>query len=199
MTYPLLLFELSALAFGIAYIVCAHKKINYSWICGIISALGIIIVDIQKTQLYFDALLHVFFMGMSILGLYLWSKGASAKKEIRISKMPMISYALYILISVVISAVAGYLMDINTEARYPYLDCLQLMLSVFATFLIIYCVINAWSYWIIVDLISITLYTLTGAYILAILYLAYLVSNAIKWGDWQKRYKLQKPKYRTSS
>jgi len=165
MTYPLLIFELSALVFGIAYIVCAHKKINYSWICGIISALCIIIVDIHKTQLYFDALLHVFFMGMSMLGLYLWSKGASAKKIIRISKMPILSFVLYIMISIVISAAAGYLLDVNTDARYPYLDCFQLMMSVFATFLIIYCVINAWAYWILVDIISIILYALTGAYI----------------------------------
>lgn len=194
MTYPLLLVELSALIFGLAYIVCAHKKVNQSWICGIISAICIIIIDIEKTQLYFDALLHVFFMGMSMLGLYLWSKSGEAKKEIRISKMPWLSYGLYIGVSIVISAVAGYLMEINTDARYPYLDCFQMMMSVFATFLIIYCVINAWSYWVLVDIISITLYILTGAYILAVLYLAYLTSNTMKWIDWRKKYSAQKPK-----
>ena len=195
MTYPLLITELIALGFGLAYIICAHKKNNYSWICGIISAICIIIVDIQKTQLYFDALLHVFFMCMSILGLYLWTEGGVSKKEIRISKMPWLSFGLYILISTVISGVAGYLLDVNTDARYPYIDCFQMMMSVFATFLIIYCMINAWAYWVIVDIISIALYTLTGAYILAFLYVAYLVSNSIKWKEWYKRYKAQKPKY----
>lgn len=192
MSHPLLLVEISALVFGLIYIVCAHKKANYSWICGMLSALCIIIVDIKKTGLYFDAILHVFFMCMSILGLYLWSKGATAKKEIRISKMPWMSYLLYILVSIIISAVAGYLMDTTTAARYPYLDCFQMMMSVFATFLIIYCIINAWSYWILVDVISIVLYIITGAYVLASLYLAYLISNSIKWRDWYHRYKLQK-------
>jgi len=111
-----------------------------------------------------------------------------AKKEIRISKMSWLNYFIYIFISVIISGVAGYLMDINTDAVYPYLDCFQMMMSVFATFLIIYCVINAWSYWILVDIISITLYALTGAYILAVLYFAYLVSNLLKWKDWHVRY-----------
>jgi len=196
MVYPFFFVELAALVFGLAYIFCAYKKINYSWICGIISALCIIITDIHKTHLYFDAILHVFFMGMSILGLYLWSKGAVAKKEIRISKMPWLNFFLYIFISVVISAVAGYLMDINTDARYPYLDCFHLMMSVFATFLIIYCVINAWAYWLIVDLISIAIYVMTGAYILAILYLAYLISNSMKWKDWLSRYQ-QQPRRRS--
>jgi len=184
----LLLVEAGALVSGLIYIVCAYRKINYSWICGIISAGCIIYVDLEKTHLYFDVILHVFFMMMSILGVYLWTKGAAAKKEIRISKMSWLNYFIYIFISVIISGVAGYLMDINTDAVYPYLDCFQMMMSVFATFLIIYCVINAWSYWILVDIISITLYALTGAYILAVLYFAYLVSNLLKWKDWHVRY-----------
>jgi len=191
MTHFLLYIEIAALVFGLAYIICAYNKINYSWICGIISAFCIIVIDIKKTGLYFDAILHVFFMFMSILGLYLWSKGATAKKEIRISKMPWLSYFIYIFISIVISAIAGYLMDVNTDARFPYIDCFQMMMSVFATFLIIYCVINAWSYWVLVDIISISLYALTGAYILAILYLAYLISNILKWRDWSIRWKQQ--------
>ena len=180
--------ELAGLIFGLAYILCAHFKTNISWCFGIISALCIIIVDVTKTQLYFDALLHVFFLSMSSIGLYLWWKGSRTKKVIRISKMPLTSYLVYLFISVLIAAAAGYLMDMQSDAAYPYLDCFQMMLSIFATFLIIYCVINAWSYWILVDIISIVLYAITGAYLLVVLYTAYLVSNAIMWRQWALQY-----------
>ena len=164
--------EFGGLILGLAYIICAHKKSNISWLFGILSAVCIIIVNVTETHLYFDAVLHSFFLLMSLVGLYLWSQGSQTKKEIRISKMPMSSYLGYLLISIIISGAAGYLLDTQTDAMYPYVDCFQMMLSIFATFLIIYCVINAWSYWIIVDIMSVALYVLTGAYLLALLYLS---------------------------
>ena len=183
--------ELLGLLSGVAYILLAYRQSNYSWCFGIVSALAIIYVDVTKTFLFFDAILHVFFLFMSCIGLYLWSTGADAKKVIRISKMPWISYASYIFISILIAGAAGYLFDQQTDAMYPYLDAFQMMLSIFATFLIIYCVINAWTYWIIVDVISIGLYTMTEAYLLAVLYLFYLISNAMKWRDWRRQYALR--------
>ena len=71
-------------------------------------------------------------------------------------------------------------------------------LSIFATFLIIYCVINAWSYWIIVDVLSIVLYVMTQAYLLAILYVAYLISNSLMWRQWTLDYKQQSLKKQQS-
>lgn len=180
--------ELLGLLFGLAYIFCAHFKTNFSWLFGILSAACIIYIDVVKTHLYFDAILHIFFMFMSLIGLYLWWQGAETKKVIRISTMPLSSYLTYLFISVLIAGAAGYLFDQQGNAAYPYLDCFQMMLSIFSTFLIIYCVLNAWSYWIIVDLISIGLYFMTGAYLLSLLYLAYLISNAIMWKKWRVEY-----------
>lgn len=186
--------ECGGLLFGLIYIFCAQNKTNYSWFFGIASAVCIIIVDVTETYLYFDAILHSFFLIMSLIGLYLWYQGAESKKEIRISKMPVLSFVGYLAISMLISGAAGFLFDQQTIAVYTYLDCFQMILSIFATFLIIYCVVNAWSYWILVDIISIILYVLTGAYLLAILYCGYLISNSLKWRDWSKSYKAQKIK-----
>lgn len=180
--------ELIALVSGIAYIICGHYRTNVSWCFGMVSALCIIYVDVVKTQLYFDALLHVFFFAMSSLGMYLWWKGSKTKKVLRISRMSISSYLVYIFISILIALAAGYLMDSQSEANYPYLDCFRMMMSIFATFLIIYCVINAWSYWILVDIISVILYSLTGAFMLAILYGGYMLSNALMWRKWRADY-----------
>ena len=188
----LLFIEVGGLIFGLAYIVLAYMRSNYSWIFGILSALCIIYVDVTKTQLYFDALLHSFFLFMSGIGIYLWYQGADSKKKLRLSKMPWSSYGGYLFVSVLIAGAAGYLFQTQTTAAYPYLDCFQMMLSIFATFLIIYCVINAWSYWIIVDLISIGLYYQTGAYFLALLYVGYLISNSLKWREWAIVYAAQR-------
>ena len=183
--------EILALVSGVAYIVCAFKRTNISWLFGISSAICIIIIDIQITHLYFDAILHGFFALMSLVGIYLWYHGSEPLKKIRISRMSKTSYGTYILVSVLIAGAAGLLLDRKTDAAYPYLDCFQMMLSVFATFLIIYCVIDAWSFWLAVDVISIALYALTGAYLLSLLYVIYLISNMKKWSDWRAQYMVQ--------
>ena len=180
--------EVGGLVFGLCYIFCAHKQTNYSWFFGIASALCIIFVDYYHTKLYFDIILHGFFLIMSCIGLFLWINGAKPKTKIRISQMPLSNFLLYLLVSILISGAAGFLLDTQTEAAFPYLDCFQMMLSIFATFLIIYCILNAWVYWILVDIVSISLYILTGAYLLAILYFGYLISNAIQWQSWRKQY-----------
>lgn len=189
---PLIIVEFTGLVFGLAYIALAYYRSNYSWFCGIISAICIITIDVAKTQLYFDALLHSFFLIMSGIGVYLWYNGSEAPKTIRISKMPWINYLGYLFVSALIAGAAGYLFQEQTSAMYPYVDCFQMMLSIFATFLIIYCVINAWSYWILVDILSIGLYYQTGAYLLAILYVGYLISNSLKWREWAALYSAQK-------
>lgn len=191
--------EWAGLISGVCYILCAHKKTNYSWIFGIVSAACIVFVDITKTHLYFDAILHCFFLMMSVIGMYLWYQGAEAKKKIRISRMSITSYIGYLFISLLISGAAGFLFQEQTDAVLPYLDCFQMMLSIFATFLVIYCVINAWSYWILVDVISISIYIYVGAYLFAVLYIGYLISNGLKWMEWSKMYKSQKPRIRRTS
>jgi len=179
---------------GLGYIYSAYRTSNISWLFGLCSAICIIIVDIRQTHLYFDAILHGFFAIMAFTGLFLWYDGSESKKKIRISRMPLMSFILYIVVSALIAGVAGYLLDTQTDAVYPYLDCFQMMLSIFATFLVIYCMLDAWWYWIIVDLISISLYIVTGAYLLALLYLCYLISNSYKGRQWYARYQSSRNK-----
>ncbi len=91
---------------------------------------------------------------MAISGIVLWRKGKPETQVIRISKMPWSSYAGYLCISLIIGGALGYLLDNNTDAQYAYLDAFSSTLAVFATFLVIYRILDVWSYWLLINLIS---------------------------------------------
>jgi len=184
-------FQWGGFIFGIIYIIIAANKYNHSWIYGLLSAICIVIEDYTYTHLYVDGFLHVLYAFMALSGIFLWRKGTAKTQVIRISKMPLSSYFGYLCISIIIGGALGYLLDNNTDAQYAYLDSFSSTLAVFATFLVIYRILDVWSYWVLINLISIYLYWQTGAILLSILYIAYLSSNIWKWKQWNKDYSLQ--------
>lgn len=184
-------FQWGGFIFGVLYIVFASKQYDHSWIYGLLSAMCIVIEDYTFTQLYADGFLHILYALMAILGIILWKQGKSNDKAIRISKMQVVSYIGYFVISILIGGAAGYLLDQQTTAQYPYLDAFSTTLAIFATCLVIYRVLDVWSYWVLVNLISIFLYWQTGAPLLSLLYIGYLISNLLKWKEWRAIYQEQ--------
>lgn len=185
-------FQWGGFIFGFIYIIIAAKKYNHSWIYGLLSAVCIVIEDYTNTHLYVDGFLHILYAFMAIAGIVLWRKDQPKTQVIRISKMPRSSYIGYLCISIIIGGALGYLLDTNTNAQFAYLDAFSSTLALFATFLVIYRILDVWSYWILINLISIYLYWQTGAILLSILYVAYLTSNILKWKEWDRDYKSQR-------
>ncbi len=184
-------FQWGGLIFGMLYIVFADRQFQHCWIYGFVSAVCIVVEDYTHTRLYADGFLHVMYAMMAILGVFLWRKGKAKEHYIRLSKIGTGTYLGYLLISLLIGGAAGYLLDHETDALFPYLDAFSSTLAVFATFLVIYRVIDVWSFWILINVISIYLYWQTGAPLLGLLYVGYLISNILKWKSWHLQYKLQ--------
>lgn len=173
---------------GLIYIFTAACKWNHCWIYGFVSAIAIAVVDYSVTHLYMDALLHILYAALAILGLFLWNKPGSEKNVMKVSRMSKQNYLGYLLLSGLIAGAAGYLLQTQTDACYPYIDAFVSTLSVFATFLVIYRILDVWSYWLAVNLASIYLYWQTGAPLFSVLYIAYFISNLLKWRYWRKEW-----------
>jgi len=181
--------QVAGLLFGSIYIIAAAKEYQQCWIYGLFSAMCIVVVDFTETLLYIDGILHILYAALAVLGIWLWKQGKSKKKVMKISRISYKGYFGYLLLSVIISVGAGYLLTTQTPANYPYVDAFASTLALFSTFLVIYRVLDVWSYWIIVNLISIYLYFMTGAPCLSLLYVGYLISNINKWRAWDKEWK----------
>ena len=180
------------LFFGILYIVFAAFSYNQCWIYAFVSTICIAVEDFIHLKLYFDGALQLFYALMAICGLIIWVKGSGEKREMRITKLSLKTNIGYIAVSVLIAMPAAYLLGENSDAAFPYLDGLTSALSVVATFLMIYKVLDSWRYWIVVNIIILCLYYVRGAPLISVLYLIYTVFAFLGFIKWSKAYNEQR-------
>jgi len=106
--------QVAGLLFGSIYIIAAAKEYQQCWIYGLFSAMCIVVVDFTETLLYIDGILHILYAALAVLGIWLWKQGKSKKKVMKISRISYKGYFGYLLLSVIISVGAGYLLTTQT-------------------------------------------------------------------------------------
>jgi nicotinamide mononucleotide transporter len=183
------IFQWVGFFFGILYIVFAAFNKNQCWIYSIISTIAIALEDFVNLNLYFDGMLQLFYAFIAIMGLYVWLAGGGKETNIRISSLGLSKNFGYFAIALLISIPTGYIMDLNSDAAFPYLDGFTSILAVFATFLMVYKIIETWSYWVLIDIICVYLYFSRGAELISLLYFVYLILAFVGWRRWNKMYK----------
>ena len=189
-------FQWAGLVFGVLYIFFAAFQKNQCWVYSIISTSCIAIEDFVYMKLYFDGALQIFYTLVAFCGLYIWWKGGTQTSQLRISKLGLSKNLGYIALCIIIALPAGYILGENSDAAYPYLDGLTSILSLVATFLLVYKIVDAWYYWIIVDVVIIYLYYSRGAPLFSLLYLIYLVFAVVGLIRWMKE--LNRPQVKTT-
>lgn len=78
----------------------------------------------------------------------------------------------------------AYLLKKFTKAALPYLDTFTTVFSIIATFMMIEMLVENWIYWIVIDALSIYLYSKRGLVLSSLLYLAYVglaINGLINW------------------
>jgi nicotinamide mononucleotide transporter len=179
------LYQWIGFVFGVLYISFAAYNKNQCWIFSIVSTLAIACEDFFHLRLYFDGFIQIFYTLIAIIGLVTWKAGGKDDVELRLSTLGINKRIAYFLLVVLLSVPMGYLMQVNTEAAWPYLDGFTSVLAVFATFLMVYKFVDNWAYWIIIDVICVYLYFTQGAPLLAFLYFIYLILAVVAWRKWR--------------
>ena len=182
------LLEYTGLIFGILYVLLAANNKIYCWYFGIISCFAIAIKDFFSYLLYLDGLLQIFYIAMGIAGLYLWKFGRASRIERKISKWNHRRHLPYLIGILLISFVLGYFFDNYSEASFPYLDALTTLMSIYATFLLIYRVLDNWILWIFADLMYVYLYFVREAYFFSLLMVIYTIIAFVGLVKWKKLY-----------
>ena len=176
-------------SFGILYVLFAAYNKNQCWIYSAISTLAIAFEDFINLQLYFDGVIQIFYALIAICGLYVWLSGGNNNATLRISKLSLTKNIGYIVLVILIALPTGYIMDMNSDAAFPYLDGFTSILSILATCLMVYKILDTWAYWIIIDIGCMYLYFERGAPLICLLYGVYAVLAIIGWKNWISLYR----------
>ena len=70
-------------------------------------------------------------------------------------------------------------------AEFPYIDGITTIASFVAMILMAKCRIEAWIYWIVINVISVALYWAKEVYFISILYMIYLILAVLGYRTWK--------------
>ena len=198
---PDLLAEIQALgpldwgitATALVYVYLAARENAWCWAWGGVSCLGWAYVSFVQYDLWLDALLQVYYVGMSVYGLYHWkfnnTPNTPAAPVVRWSWR---KHVVLLAIGIPLSVFVGYAFAELTPAAATYLDAFTTVFAILTTYLVARKVLENWLYWIAIDVALAYLYASRGAYLFAWLMWVYIGIAVWGWYRWRATYRGQR-------
>jgi nicotinamide mononucleotide transporter len=179
------IWEWIAVVTSVLYVVLmSFHKITAWHFAGISSGLYVFICF--EANLFLDAILQVFYVGMAVYGWYSWNSKAQTQKLKRLS---IKTNLLFFGIGIIISMLLGWMFSVWTPQASPYLDAAIFVFSIIATYQATQSIIENWLLWIIIDLAAIYIFGSRELYLTSFLYLIYAVMAVFGWNTWIRMYK----------
>lgn len=131
--------------------------------------------------LYGEWLLHLFYLGMAIYGIYRSDQWDEAGLT---PSLHWQVHLLVILLAGAISIISGRALAALKGAKATYLDAFTTVYSLWATWLMVNFYPENWLYWIVIDGASVVLYYRRGLYISSGLFVVYTALALRGWILW---------------
>ncbi len=178
------MWEIYAVIFALGYLVLAIRQNIWCWVCGFIST-SIYLVLFWRVSLLSESLLQIFYLVLSVYGWYQWL-GGRAHIEKKIIIWPLKKHVIVILLTGLIALIVGYLMDVYTGAKSPYLDAATSCFAIVTTYMVTLKVLENWVYWIVIDTASLYLYSSRQLYLTVLLFVLYIILSFLGYRVWKR-------------
>ncbi len=181
--------EALAVALAIAYLVLAIRENRWCWPAGMLSSAlyGAVFYD---SRLYMEALLQLFYIGISVWGWWRWSMPRAAAPIVR---WPPVVHALVAMGVVAVAALNALLLEQFSTAALPWADALVTWGAVATTWMVARKVLENWLWWLVVDAASLAIYVARDLWLTAALFAVYLVMAVAGWRAWRRRWRQALP------
>ena len=179
--------EWAAVTGAILYLVLATRGNPWCWFWGIISCIFWAYAAFALYGLYIDGALQLFYIAISILGIYEWKYGGKDHQELPISRLTWKQHIWIWTGGLALSWVLGAFFAAYTTAAATYLDAFTTVFSVIITFMVIRKKLENWVYWFLIDSVYVYLYWSRGGYLIALLFVVYLVIVVFGYFAWKNK------------
>jgi nicotinamide mononucleotide transporter len=125
-----------------------------------------------------------------VYGYTLWDKKEKSDTQLKIAKRGIWYHVLFVIAGLFIGSVLGYGFYNYTDAENAYLDAYTTVFSFIASYLEANKIISAWLFWIVLNGVTIYLYTQRGLDIYMGLTVIYFIASFIGYYKWKKNYVL---------
>lgn len=182
--YPLTYIEFFAVLLYFISVYFAIKINIWTWPVGIISQILFFILYLDA-HTYANAFLQIIFILLCIKGWIRWHK----KDTDEISTQSYLTSRWTFIISFLSIILFGTILKYYSNDPYPYYDVAIFVWSVVGTVLLTYKKLQAWVYWIVVNITSLILYSNIGYYFVAIQGLIFIFMDSYALNKWIKLWK----------
>jgi len=177
--------EYTAVITAIAYVILAAFGKKLCFFFGFISSILYVYIT-WEVKLYFDLLINVFYVIMSIYGWINWTNNTNYE-QVKFLRIGAKKLLLLLIGGMISSVILAYGADRFTDTSLPYLDAFTTIFSIIATWMIVRRFIENWLLWIIIDLVAIGMYWYKGLGATSFLFLFYTLFAIFGYYKWKKQ------------
>ena len=176
--------EMTAVGLALAYIVLAMRQSRLCWVAAIISA-TIYIMIFTEVKLYMEAGLQLVYIAMAIVGWIFWGKDDS-DKALAVTTRPLQFHLIAIASIAIAAACTGFLLSTFTDAARPYVDSTTTVAAIVCTWMVTRKILENWLYWIVINCVSVWLFTDRGLDLTSGLFVLYTVLSVVGYFTWRQ-------------
>ncbi len=182
---------------GILYVMLEIRQTIWLWPVGIVTS-AVYIWVFFSGKLYADMSLQCYYLVVSVLGWYWWTRRQKDQAEDEAGSLPAGEKELkvtritagrgFILLGVFLAlyAILYFVLSRLTDSPVPAFDSFITSLSITATWMLARKIYEHWFLWIIVNSAASVLFLIRGLYPTVVLYIVYCVMSFAGLLAWKK-------------
>lgn len=179
--------ELAATVLALIGIFLQIKQSPWYWMTSIFMVLLYIYV-FYISGFYADMSFQFYYLVISVYGWYYWVTGKEKKEktEIRTTQLKPLQWLYSMIFASIIFVFIYFLLTEFTNSQVPLGDAFTTSLSFIATWLLARRILDNWIIWIVVDMVSTTLYIHKGLYLTAFVFTVLTIMAFVGYFKWRK-------------
>ncbi|MEK5036196.1 nicotinamide riboside transporter PnuC [Paenibacillus sp. FSL R7-0302] len=180
--------EIASTVSGLLCVWLAAKQNIWTYPIGFVNIVFFMIV-FYDARLYADFSLQIFFAVLSTYGWIYWLRN-KGDQPVKATQKTSAGLAIAMMaLTIIGTALWGYVLHQYTDASIPYADAFIAILSVVAQILLSSKRLENWYVWILVDVLSVGMYFYKGLHVIGILYIVFTINAIYGAIAWHKQYK----------
>jgi nicotinamide mononucleotide transporter len=176
--------ETIAVVSALAYVVLAMRQNRLCWVAAFVSAL-LYLVIFAEVKLYMEAGLQIIYVAMAIVGWVFWGRDNS-NDTLRVTTRPWPFHAMALLFIAGGTWASGALLAVYTDAARPFVDAGTTISAIICTWMVTRKILENWLYWIVINAVSVWLFTDRGLSLTSGLFALYIVLSVAGYLSWRR-------------
>lgn len=177
--------EWLAVVLGVVYIILIMRRQRWGWAAGGCSSL-ILMVLAARSHLPMQAMLQFSYVVAAVYGWWKWAPDAAGQ---HIGHWHWKGHALAWCATLVVSLLLARLLKQEGYSAWPLIDSLVACLGLLATWLVAKVYLENWLYWMLIDALSLYLFSAQGLVVTSLLFAIYFVISTVGLVSWWRTWR----------